>query len=74
MAARLTGWTAEDARDVPVEFVYTIVDVQTRMPITSPVSRLSLSRERDRYRPANARLRKKVKRLILKVRVPLFIW
>ena len=48
----------------------TRVDGQHRLtgkevaPITSPVSRLSLSRERDRYRPANARLRKKVKRLI----------
>ena len=33
-------------------------------PITSPVARLMLSAERDSYRQATARLRKKVKRLI----------
>gem|GEM_PF-5328868 len=40
VAERLTGWPLEEARGLPLEQVFTLVDLKTQQPLLNPVSRI----------------------------------
>lgn len=40
MAARLTGWSDESARGVPLERVFNIINARSRLPVINPVGKV----------------------------------
>lgn len=57
-AQTMTGWTAEEARERPIEEVFRLVDSTRRTEITNPV-RICLSSERASFLQENANLFRK---------------